>query len=124
LEGLRFLTERGANQHHPEKKTQGKRNRPVLRWTDGSCITMMDAVNDLGFLSISLWSCRFLLDATKIENALQEYYHNLMNLGNRLWRRVAKGQKRSYVDNKPRIYQVFLTFSYELTAFANVEVVV
>ena len=93
IEDLRFVTARGANQLHRLHPKKGARNRPVLRWANGSAITMKEA-RQLGFASEVLWTGVFIKDATAIEEILQRHYNNLP-LGERLWRCVAKGDKRS-----------------------------
>ena len=124
-EGLRFLTERGANQLHLGNASRGRRktarNRPVLQWQNGNHITMNEAREILGFQSIALWKGKFLKDATSVEEALQRHY-DYLPLGERLWRHVAKGRKRGDELIKRRRYQVFLSFTYGLGS-QNVKVV-
>jgi hypothetical protein len=87
----------------------------VLRWSDGSTITMKEAIDECGFASTSLWTGVFKKDATAIEEDLQRHCQHLP-LGVRLWRCVAKGAKSSDDDVTPRVYQVFLTFAYDVVS--------
>jgi hypothetical protein len=60
-EALRFLTARGSNQLLLKNPHKGRRNRPVLRWTDGNAIKMKQATEVLGIAYYSVytgaWRC-------------------------------------------------------------------
>ena len=71
---------------------------------------MKQATELLGIAYYSVYTGAWLEDATAIEKA----HFNYLPLGERLWRCVAKGAKRTDENTRIRIYQVFVTFAYDL----------
>ncbi len=87
-----------------------------MKWTDGKAIKMKqatDVLGNLGFAYYSIYTGAWLEDATAIEKACQTHF-NYFPLGERLWRCVAKAAKRTDETAPIRIYQVFVTFPYDL----------
>ena len=116
-EALRWLTERGANL--PEGQVyNGQRNRPVLVWNDGSTITMQTAIEQYGFQSVVVYESTNLLDATRVEDAIQTYFQDRLPLGtHKLWRAVAKGRhsdENDCLENSKNVYKVFITYSRQV----------
>ena len=111
-EFLRWLTERGAAHADADGEytiNPGKRNRPVLLWSDGTTITMGKAQSELGFIFQEVYASKLKCNARMVENALQQRYQHL-DLGHRLWRCVDKGSKYDKeVDGK--LHKVFITYS-------------
>ena len=108
---LRFLTVRGALtlDEYGEPINNGKRNRPVLLWADGSTITMGNAEKVLGFEFREVYCSTLKINARYAEDALQLRYQHLP-LGLRLWRCPDKGSKydKKVVD---KLHKVFITYS-------------
>jgi hypothetical protein len=78
---------RGRNQLHHQTAKKGRRNRPVLRWADGTYITIKEA-RQLGFASMVLYTGAFLKDVT----AFEEMLHRPLGSGfGDVWRRVLNG---------------------------------
>ena len=106
-EYLRFLTERGAGLGWRQ------RNRPVLLWKDGSNITMGQAEKELGFEYVEMYSSSLMINARKVEKAMQERFQYLP-LGTRLWRAPDKGPKWGDLEEDGEskfVHKVFVTFS-------------
>ena len=113
-EDLRFLTARGAN--IPDNQAyKGKRNRPVIVKEGGRTIKMKEAREEYGFRSQVVFESAILLDASRVEDALQTKFHNLPLGYRRLWRRIAKGKNWSKDDvEEKEVYKVFVTFSMKV----------
>ena len=112
-EGMAWITPRGGT-------------RPVLAWAAAepggelTNITVAEArkayaLGGLGFTSITLWSSTEMLNATYVEDRLQQRYHEL-DLPRRLHRRCGAGansSKKPEVDEQ-EVHQVFLTYSFDV----------
>ena len=110
-EALRFLTARGlCEETEPGIYIDvGKRNRPVLLWSDGTTITQTDAQTKVGFRFFEVYSSTLMINARYVEKALQLRYQHLP-LGHRLWRVADMGKKYDKeVDGK--VHKVFITYS-------------
>ena len=112
MEALRWLTQRGAARRKKDKSYKvydGSRNRPVLLWSNRKIITGKEAQDQFGFQFIELASFTLMMNARRVEDALQRKFHHLP-LGHRLWRKVDRGGKYDKkVDGA--LHKVFLTFS-------------
>ena len=103
-EALRWLTARG--------KTGGGTNRPVLVHPNGENITMKTAEDDFGFQSQFLYKNSLLLNASLLEDCLQENFNDLVLGSRKLWRCVAKGKSSDKEDvEEKNVYKVFITYS-------------
>jgi len=111
-EGLRWLTARG--------KLGGGSNRPVLVHSDHTVespnlLTMKTAEEDFGFKSQILYETTLLINASAMEDKLQDYFLYLPLGTRRLWRCVAKGQSSDKDDvEEKEIYKVFITYSTQV----------
>ena len=110
LEDLRWITARGANL--PEGMIyEGQRNRPVLLWNDGRNITEKQARSE-GFESQIVFESAYLIDASRVEDAIQARFQHLPLGTHRLWRHVAMGRSSNKNDVvEQQVYKVFLTYS-------------
>ena len=107
-EYLRWLTTRGTG------PGWGQLSRPVLLWKDGSNITMGQAENELGFKYVEMYSSSLMINARKVEKAMQERFQYLP-LGTRLWRAPDKGPKWGDLEEDGEskfVHKVFVAFSY------------
>jgi hypothetical protein len=128
-EDLRWLTARGRTppQKKPKnnKKKKYARNRPVLKLrTKGRLrsIKMLEARDEYGFVSETVFSSPFLKDVTRVEDFIQSYFQHLP-LGHRLWRCVAKGKSADKDDiHNNCIYKVFITLSETAKMHPNIVV--
>jgi hypothetical protein len=89
-EDLRWITERGANLPDGQGY-KGGRNRPVLVWSNNKTITMKQAREQLGFQSQVVYELTFLIDASRVEDEIQNRYQHLDLGRKKLWRSVAMG---------------------------------
>ena len=73
---------------------------------------MKEARENFGFCSQVVYESAFLIDATRVEEALQTKFHTLPLGSRRLWRCIAKGRKLNKEDAEGKeVYKVFVTFS-------------
>jgi hypothetical protein len=116
LEGMAWITPRGS---------RGGTTRPVLAWKKAkhngkTNITAVEArtaytQGGLGFTSVTLWSGTEMLNATYVEDRLQQRYHEL-GLPRRLHRNCGKGGN-GYNDRPEtgeRVHQVVLAYSSDV----------
>ena len=77
---------------------------------------MREGRDQLGFFSFCLWSNPVRANAGLLEDAIQKQYQELLKLGQRLWRFVAKGcnPKLAFPLNS-----VFLTVAIKTKANAK-----
>ena len=112
MEALRWLTQRGAARRKKDKSYKvydGSRNRPVLLWSNRKNITKKEAQDQFDFQFIELASFTLMMNARRVEDALQKKFDHLP-LGHKLWRKVDRGGKYDKkVDGA--LHKVFLTFS-------------
>ncbi len=120
-EDLRWLTARGFNLQEG-RPYRGQRCRPVLLWNDNesSEITMNQGRYYLGFLSEIVYESGVLLNASRVEDAIQTKFDDLP-LGRKLWRCVAKGKSSDKKDaTEPKeVYKVFITYSTKVVDLLN-----
>ena len=121
-EDLRWLTKRGANMMHTEKKSKA-RNRPVIQHQDGEVIKMKEAREVFGFKSMVVYESKCKKNVCDVEDAMQAYLHDEfidphhqdgtkgLKLGRRFWRHVAMGPKKNAVIGH---YKTFVTFSLDI----------
>ena len=110
-EALRWLTTRGleVQDENGEWSNTGARNRPVLTWADGTCITMSNGVTRLGFDYFEVYASTLKINARAVEKALQ-VLNQALPLGIRLWRCPDKGSKfDKKIDGK--LHKVYITVS-------------
>ena len=116
-ECFRWLTARGANILGGQYK--GGRNRPVLVTMDGATINGQ-LLKSMEFQARFLFHSRFLLDATRVEDAIQTYFNNLEVGTERCWRTPAKGRSTDQKDvYNETDYKVFITWSRKVQQFIS-----
>ena len=110
-EALCWLTERGSEKQdkNGEWIHTGARNRPVLKWADGTCIRMSEATTRLGFDYFEVYASTLKINARAVERALQ-VLNQALPLGIRLWRCPDMGSKfDKEIDG--HLHKVFITVS-------------
>ena len=116
-ECFRWLTARGANILGGQYK--GGRNRPVLVTMDGATINGQ-LLKSMEFQARFLFHSRFLLDATRVEDAIQTYFNNLEVGTERCWRAPAMGRASDQMDvYNETDYKVFITWSRNVQQFIS-----
>ena len=114
-ECFRWLTFRGAN----NSNYKGGRNRPVLVTMDGETINGA-LFKSMEFQAMFLLHARFLIDATRVEDAIQTYFNNLKVGTERCWRTPAKGRSTDQKDvYNETDYKVFITWSRKVQQFIS-----
>ena len=116
-ECFRWLTARGANILGGQYK--GGRNRPVLVTTSGESIkgALLESTE---FQAMFLFHSRFLLDATRVEEAIQTHFHDLEVGTERCWRVPAMGRSSDQMDvYNETDYKVFITWSRNVQRFIS-----
>ena len=92
-----------TEEHEKKKKS---RNRPVLRWSTGDCITMKAAKTDLGFKSLEVFRGKYHKDASAVEDALQTKFQHLpLGVYGAALRR---GKSKQIITNIQSIYYLFV----------------
>ena len=110
-----WLTFRGAN----NSNYKGGRNRPVLVTMGGETINGA-LLESMEFQAMFLFHSRFLLDATRVEDAIQTYFNNLEVGTERCWRTPAKGRSTDQMDvYNETDYKVFITWSRKVQQFIS-----
>jgi hypothetical protein len=72
---------------------------------------MLEARDEYGFVSETVFKSPFLKDVTRVEDYIQSYFQHLP-LGHRLWRCIAKGKSTDKDDiHNNCIYKVFIALS-------------
>ena len=110
-EALCWITERGSEKQdkNGEWSNTGARNRPVLKWADGTCIRMSEATTRLGFDYFEVYASTLKINARAVERALQ-VLNQALPLGIRLWRCPDMGSKfDKEIDG--HLHKVFITVS-------------
>ena len=114
-ECFRWLTFRGAN----NSNYKGGRNRPVLVTMDGETINGA-LLKSMEFQAMFLFHARFLIDATRVEDAIQTYFNNLEVGTERCWRTPAMGRSTDQMDvYNETDYKVFITWSRKVQQFIS-----
>jgi len=114
MEDLRFLTKCGRNLPTGQFY-RGGRNRPALVMANDSIITMNQARLDYGFVSQVVYESACLIDASRVEDAIQTRFQYLPFGTHRLWRCVAMGRSSDQSDvEEKRVYKVFITYSTQV----------
>ena len=110
-----WLTFRGAN----NSNYKGGRNRPVLVTMDGETINGA-LLKSMEFQASFLFHARFLLDATRVEEAIQTHFHDLKVGTERCWRTPAMGRSTDQKDvYNETDYKVFITWSRKVQQFIS-----
>jgi len=108
-EYLRWLTQRGKPIAYKNGVAiyGGARNRPTLLKTNGQLVGMKEAKSK--FTLEVVYETKHKCNVRLIEDRLQAYYQDKLQLGQRLWRCVAKGGNIANHETKT----VFITYSLQ-----------
>ena len=87
----------------------------MLLWSNGDTITMKQAPEHFGFVSQVVYEASILINASRVEDAIQNRFQHLEMGSQRLWCCVAKGKSSEKNDvNEPVVYKVFITYSTQV----------